>query len=123
MRVSDYYTGPYGLAYPHARRVWNEIRHHPLFVDYVLQSCQRIQAQIDAIRAYEGNHPNGIRVAIQGALDGLKEISDVGVEVAKDAGWGDPKDVMIAMQRHPLVAELLEEREALSKKRENLQVL
>lgn len=50
----------------------------------------------------------------------LNDLSNAGVEIAKDVGWGDPKDIMIAIQRHPAVMEKLKERDEKKKRRDDL---
>ena len=97
------------------------MRNHPLFIDAVLSSIRAIEAQIEEIEGYQPDHPQGIKHSIGQAMAGIGELSSIGREIAKDVGWGDPNDIIIAIQRHPLVIEKLKERDEKRKRRDNFQ--
>lgn len=119
-RIPDYYGGPYGLGYPDNRQVWDAIRNHPLFINSVIAYVNMIEAQIEEIENYLPDHPRGIKHSLKQAISELNDLSNAGVEIAKDVGWGDPKDIMIAIQRHPAVMEKLKERDEKKKRRDDL---
>lgn len=120
-RVQDYYGGPYGFGYSDNREVWDAVRNHPLFIDAVLSSIRVIEVQIEEIEGYQADHPNGIKHSLSQAMADLGELSSIGREIANDVGWGDPNDIIIAIQRHPLVMEKLKERDEKKKRRDNFQ--
>lgn len=122
--VPDFYPGSYSLAYPDKREIWDAIRNHPLFVDAVIASLHDIHNQIDRIRGYESDFPYGIKPALESAVQGFKDYTRTAKEIAQDTGFtGDWQDIIISLQRHPLIHEMLQERERLQKRRDNFQTL
>lgn len=123
MKIQDHYHGPYGLGYPDNRHVWDDIRNHPLFIDQVLKYLDEADQSIAKIKEYQSDHPDGMRASLMKALGDLGSVSDVAREIAKDVGWGDPNDIIIAIQRHPLLTQKLAERDEIKKRRDNMMAI
>ena len=120
MKIQDPYQGPYGLGYPDNREIWEQIRNHPLFIDQVLKYLEEADQNISQIKEYKPDHPDGMKASLLKAIGDLGDVSSVAREIANDVGWGDPNDIIIAIQRHPLLLQKLAERDEIKKRRDNL---
>lgn len=99
----------YGFAYYSEEKKYNAMRTHPLYIQMVRMSLSNLVDQIDRIK----NKRPQADVDIKSLPLDLGALSDTAVEIADDIGWGDPRDIIIAAQRHPLVIQLLNVRDSL----------
>lgn len=99
----------YGMAYEHGKEAWDAMRFHPLYIEQVRLSLSRVMDQIYKIK----NKIPREKIDPHGLVQAFEDAVDVGGEIAKDIGWGDPRDIVIAIQQHPLIGQLYKIREAL----------
>lgn len=103
---------PYGFGYQDNYKKWDAMRRHPLYIEQVRMSLSRILDQIARIKNNEKP-----KIDFASLPDSFYNAMDIGNEIAKDIGWGDPRDIVIAIQQHPLSSQLLRTREQLKAKK------
>lgn len=109
--ISKHAPKPYGLADYDAAPVWEKLRKHPLYIQQVRSLLGDLKDQIEHLKRgkkrpfYIGDLPYS-----------LQDIMDVGEKIAEDIGWGDARDVVIAIQRHPFAMHLLQVRDGIKRK-------
>jgi hypothetical protein len=109
--MPKYSLGRYDLS-----DLWEEIRHHPLYVASVRESAVGIIRQIRLADSGRGHY--GDDAITFGRLDphklagGFEKLRGDGLVISAEVGYkGDWQDIIISAQQHPLVIELLKIRD------------
>lgn len=103
----------YGFAYN--KDAWNKLRTHPEYIQQVKLSISDILDQIDYLKKHKTSRPfsGGLRAKLGDTMDSLMLMSDIARDIAKDIGWRDINDIIISIQHHQFIIQLLKIREGL----------
>lgn len=107
--ISEKAPRKYGMSYDDNKDKWNAMRFHPLYIEQVRYGLSRA---IDQIHRIKNKLPKE-KINFHELPQILDNIIDVGREIASDIGWSDLNDIVISIQQHPLVSQLLKIRDSL----------
>jgi hypothetical protein len=108
--ISAKAPAPYGLGSYDREETHDAMSKHPSYVEQVRLLLSDIKDQIHHWQKFGKRRPLG---NIADLPNSLALTSKITMDIAKEIGWGDPRDIHIAIQRHPFVIQLLRIRDAL----------
>jgi hypothetical protein len=109
--ISSKAPRPYGFGYDSNKPVWDKMRNHPGYIEMVRNMLLDVVNQLDRIKRKVTGKPT--RELVDELTNTFGRLMTDSNEIAKEIGWGDHRDIVIAAQHHPFVLELIKKRDIL----------